>query len=200
MVTLAKPLIDLPALEPQGKSNEWYTPARYIEAARRVMGGIDLDPASCEMANRTVKATRYYTAEDNGLEQVWHADSVWLNPPYGKIHGNISLMKLFLDKLMREMHIGNVKQAIVLTTCDTDERWFIPLWNGLICFADHPIWFHRPDGLPNSKQFLGSIAAYLGPNEQAFIDVFGEFGPVAKRVSTPRTKPAPLSLWEVSNV
>ena len=55
----------LPSRTPN--SNEWYTPTQYVEAARRVLGGIDLDPASCEVANATVKATRYLTKDDDGL-------------------------------------------------------------------------------------------------------------------------------------
>lgn len=48
-------------------SNEWYTPVLYVEAARRVMGSIDLDPASCPFANETVRASHYFTTDDNGL-------------------------------------------------------------------------------------------------------------------------------------
>jgi hypothetical protein len=36
--------------------NEWYTPKQYIEAARKVLGEIDLDPATSEKAQETIGA------------------------------------------------------------------------------------------------------------------------------------------------
>lgn len=192
------------------KNNEWYTPSKYIEAARTVMGGIDLDPASCELANQTVKATKYFSKEENGLAQEWYG-RIWLNPPYGRFNdenagyssgrrlgGGKSISALFIDRLLKAYQAMYVEQAILLVTSDTDAAWFIPLWNYPICFADHRVLFHRP-GLENQGQFFGTCFAYLGPNEQKFIEEFSQFGTIAKRVSQPRKEAAThLSLLEVS--
>jgi hypothetical protein len=65
--------------------NECYTPVKFLDAAREVLGGFDLDPASSDMAQRVVKAAHYFTEATNGLVQEWRARSVWLNPPYGRM-------------------------------------------------------------------------------------------------------------------
>lgn len=51
--------------------NEWYTPDEWIDAARKVMGGIDLDPASTVEANRVIKAKAFFALDDDGLKQKW---------------------------------------------------------------------------------------------------------------------------------
>lgn len=66
------------------ESFEWYTPKRYIEAARKVYGEIDLDPASSFEANRIVQAKLFYDQTTDGLTKTWKANTVWLNPPYCK--------------------------------------------------------------------------------------------------------------------
>jgi hypothetical protein len=66
------------------KTNEHYTPREYIEAARELMGSIDLDPASCAEANETVKAAKWYGKREDGLSMNW-AGNIWLNPPGGKL-------------------------------------------------------------------------------------------------------------------
>jgi len=65
----------------QDPNDEAYTPAWLVNVARAVLGGIDLDPASCEEAQQTVQATRWYGLDDDGLERPWR-DRVWLNPPW----------------------------------------------------------------------------------------------------------------------
>ena len=64
------------------KTQEHYTPAHVVELAREVLGVIDLDPASCEEANATVRAKRIFTRGDDGLTQPW-SGRVFLNPPGG---------------------------------------------------------------------------------------------------------------------
>src|SRR5258708_36466556 len=115
-------------------TNEWYTPSHYIEAAREVMGGIDLDPASCEFANRVVQATHYYTRETNGLTQPWRG-RIWMNPPYGKTEqAHASNLEIFTRRIIEQYYLCNVTQAILLITPNTSTCRI-----GLLC--DFPIWF-----------------------------------------------------------
>lgn len=186
------------------KNNEWYTPARYIEAARKVMGGINLDPASCGLANKTVKAEKIYTKEDNGLSQVWKADSVWLNPPYGKVNpvpgSTRSYQKLFVEKLLREYAVGNVKQAILLLLGNACfAHYFSPLWDFPLCFHDGFISFFKPDGTTDDFGF-GTIFVYLGPNTEAFTTHFSCFGRIVRAIDTTDPKPVSLDLWQLDTV
>jgi hypothetical protein len=177
-----------------GKSNEWYTLAKHIKAARNVMGSIELDPASCAAANAVVQAKRYYTQEQDGLAQDWTCTSMWLNPPFGNAPNGKSNMMLWSARLIEEYACGRVSQAILLSMSNTEASWFAPLWTYPICFPCPRVLFHRPDGKLD-HHIQGTCFVYLGPNEAKFIDIFSQFGTIAKRVSPPPAKPAMLSLW-----
>lgn len=155
-------------------SVEWYTPAEYVEAARAVLGAIDLDPASSQLANRTVKARRFYDELDDGLAQDWHG-RVWLNPPYGLATAQ------FTAKLVEEWEAGNVTAAVLLINAyGFDAVWFRPLWEHLLCLTDHRIVFTSPQrgtGGPAN----GNLFVYLGDQWERFAREFGRFGTIAAR-------------------
>ncbi len=158
----------------ESKDIEWWTPKKYIVAVRKVLGTIDLDPASSILANKVVQAKKIFTEKDDGLKQEW-SGRVFLNPPYGGTAG-----AAFAEKLYESLG-SDVDEAILLVNSRaTDAEWFQKCFNGLICFTHHRIDFDSPNKKISSSTH-GSCFVYFGPNEDKFAKEFGGFGNVVKR-------------------
>lgn len=101
-------------------TTEHYTPAPIVEAAREVLGGIDLDPASCSLANEVVQAAAFYGPgglAPDGLAETW-IGRVFLNPPGGRVPdeykglGTSSNAALWWATLASAWEAGEVEAAI----------------------------------------------------------------------------------------
>lgn len=168
-------------------SPEWYTPSPYVEAAREVMGLIDLDPASHAEANLTVKADRFFTAENNGLIQPWYGRGVFLNPPGGLVaeFWRKFIIEKFdqgiwigysLEQLQTLQCIGAVCSPMDFPICITKKR---------IAFVENEAKraarIEKLKALgknPNAKSSPShsNYITYIGPNVETFERVFSKFG------------------------
>ena len=150
-------------------NNEWYTPKEIIEAARKVMGSIDIDPASSDVANEVVRAAEYYTAETDGLDKPLHGN-VWMNPPYSS-----DLIDKFITKVVDER--GDYTQAIVLVNNATETQWFSKLVSiaSAVCFPRSRVRFYMPDGKTGAP-LQGQAIVYIGSEPGKFLDTFREIG------------------------
>jgi hypothetical protein len=151
--------------------NEWYTPQPFVESARSVLGSIDLDPASSEVANRTVQAAKIHSLDDDGLTQKWNG-RVWMNPPYAS-----NLIGAFAEKLVDHVSDGSVPTAIVLVNNATETKWFQTLLSraNAVCFPLTRIRFISPDGNSGSP-LQGQALVYFGDEVQRFRSEFSKFG------------------------
>lgn len=153
---------------------EWYTPAYIIETAREVLGSINLDPASSDLANETVQATQYYTVEDDGLTQDWPLVTTFMNPPYAR-----GVIEPFINKFVESVNRGGHPGGIVLVNNSTETRWFQALLqaSSAICLVRGRIRFLK-GGNESGQGLQGSIVAYAGPNPEFFAHHFKQYGPV----------------------
>lgn len=162
-------------------TNEHYTPRAIVESARRVLGSIDLDPASCEEANRIVKATDYYDATEDGLSHTW-AGRVFLNPPGGTVVGSVraryetkSSAVAWWRKLLEEWDRGSVEAAIfvgftleILRTSQSN-TWQHPL-DFSICIPRERLAFG------GDRPTHANVIVYLGPHTGCFAGEFSKYG------------------------
>jgi ParB family chromosome partitioning protein len=153
----------------------WGTPPEYLDAARTVLGRIELDPATNLRAQELVRAERFYTAETNGLAQSWKADTLWLNPPY-----SMPLIAKFAGRWAESVSGGVFGSSIMLVNNATDAAWFHAALEvcTAVCFTKGRIAFLDADRQPVKGNSHGQAIFYAGPKLPLFRKTFGEFGAV----------------------
>lgn len=156
---------------------ENYTPRPYIERVEAAFGTqIDLDPASCELAQRLcVRAKRAYF--QRGLVRSWVASNLWLNPPYG-----VGLTTVWTTRLRRAVTHGEVPEACTLLPVKVDTAWFRAFYGSrwLFAFVDHRIRFVQADGSLAGNGWFASVFIYYGPNNNRFADAFSDIAHVSE--------------------
>lgn len=153
-------------------SNEWYTPIEFINAARSVMGSIDIDPASNDTAQEQIQAGDYFTKERDGLAQEW-GGNIWLNPPYGDLLP-------WVEKLLAEFEAGRTQQAILLVNTANSPQWSRLLWHSMftVCLLDRRVRFWRPDRAEAKGTAQDQMIWYVGYETDKFRREFEAYGAI----------------------
>lgn len=167
-------------------SNERYTPTAIIEPVRAALGGvINLDPASCWEANKTIKAERYYSPERNedGLLMPWYGNA-FCNPPYGKHRSGVSNLLLWTKVLTEKYRKGEFDQMIYLVNAATGDAFFREIWDhaDLVCFPFKRIRFNDEQGKPLTQPPNANVLAYFGRRPTLVVHHLSKIGAVVIRL------------------
>lgn len=157
---------------------EWYTPKFYIELVRRVLGKINLDPATNTLAQRWIEAEVFYTAEIDGFIQRWFG-KIYLNPPYGKEQPGGRKAPDWLERAIEAYESGEIDEAIILLN-RTGAAWYKKLLKRVnaLCEVEKRIAFIDATGEQQSSPRYYNDFIYLGKNDSVFKRVFSEIGDV----------------------
>lgn len=122
-------------------SGEWYTPAPIVDAAREALGGvIDLDPATCVLAQERVKARVIGTMKHPATIDAWrNARTVFLNPPTPPRNWWDMLSVWFDDS---EAGVGRTRAVYVAYSIEQiqqSHRWHSPMLSHRVIIPERRI-------------------------------------------------------------
>src|SRR4030095_6423794 len=160
------------AVHQSSETPEHYTPSIIIEVVTACLGTIDLDPCS-NPGTPVVPATRYFTAEDDGLAHAW-SGRLYMNPPYGREIDD------WVAKLCDAHQSGAVPEAIALLPARTDTQWFQRLRDYLCCFITRRLTFvgnDAPAPFPSMLVYLGTEIGTFYHHASALGDIWQRLEP-----------------------
>ena len=98
----------------QDHRSSYQTPPELVARIHLALGGIELDP--CTNPANPCRAEKFYTPVDDGILQPWHAQRIFVNPPYGRTIAH------WVRKALDAQAGG--AQVLLLVPSRTDARWF----------------------------------------------------------------------------
>ena len=151
-----------------------YTPTPLAELALRMLGGIDLDPATDDSGLSPISAKHGFTEDDDGLSQPW-CGRVWPFPPHD------GRRAAWVQKLLHEHRLGRVSSALLYTALDSRSPWFHHLAGiASICFLAGAMQATEASGKPMARSRHGAILAYLGEDQERFRAEVATLGTVVR--------------------
>jgi hypothetical protein len=175
------------------QDNRRRTPVEIVALSRKVLGSIDLDPASDAEANLVIGATELYSEADDGLSRQWHG-RVFLNPPGGrmseeqkkaygvKLKGPVSRTAVWWSRLVFEYEErGSISSAIFvcfnLEIFRTGQKFAKKApFQYPFCIPGRRLVFPSSCGEKSDAPPGASAIVYLGHDLDLFRSVFSEIG------------------------
>lgn len=133
------------------------TPELFGELSQR-FGGFTIDVAA---AAHNTKCERFYSIEDDGLQQSWEGERVWCNPPYSGIR---PWVQKAWDSWTFYEHRRPELIVMLLPANRTEQGW----WQDLVePYRDDPNGTAlRVEFLRGRLRFIKPGATEVGPNER----------------------------------
>jgi len=156
-------------------NDECYTPLWYMDLVRKVLGTIQLDPASCYEANKLVQAKKIYTKADKGQFAPWDRERIFCNPPYSQPEATE-----FADRAVVEYLVDTNKEIIFLQNSQTGSDWYQRLLATCsnLCHHNKRISFYGPQLSGKDSNRNDSTTFYFGRFPETFRAVFEEHGTI----------------------
>ena len=128
-------------------TDDWATPQATFDELNAKWGPFTLDP--CASASNH-KCARYFTDEQDGLAQDWGAETVFMNPPYGKAIGQ------WMKKAYESSQQGATVVCLVPVRSDT-AWWHDWAKKGEVEFLQGRLRF---GGATNSAPFASAVVVF----------------------------------------
>lgn len=181
--------------------DDWLTPVEYLPYIDAVLGDIELDPCSTELANKQfLRAKQIYTYADDGLniEVPWCGKTYLFPPTYGRCSfskergtwrwstraANKSLIPsvAWFKRLEKEWKLRNIPEALFYSTSHEMLRTCPSVWDYPICIPYKRGALIHGKRIDYSTSFTWGFFVYLPKSEygfsqaESFIDVFSNIG------------------------